>query len=99
MSKCRTKAAPREARSGSEKQGPARQQGLAEVLFSSKRALRELVLSSGLDVFARMLEEDRTALCGPRNKPQADRQAYRHGHDEGQVVLGGRKIRVRKPGG
>ena len=97
MSKCRTKAVVRKVGSGSERQGPAGKQGLAEVLFASHRALRELVLSSGLEVFSRMLEEDRTALCGPRNRPQPDRQAYRHGHDEGQVVLGGRKIRVSKP--
>jgi len=97
MSKCRTKAGVRKVGSGSERQGPAGKQGLAEVLFDSHRALRELVLSSGLEVFSRMLEEDRTTLCGPRNRPQPDREAYRHGHDEGQVVLGGRKIRVSKP--
>jgi len=59
--------------------------------------LLELVLAKGLGVFGRMLEEDRTRLCGPKNKPQEDRQAYRHGHDEGQVVLGGQKIRLSKP--
>jgi transposase-like protein len=48
-------------------------------------------------VFAEMLEEDRTALCGPRHQPNGDRRAYRHGHDEGRLVFGGRKIRVETP--
>jgi transposase-like protein len=67
------------------------------VLLDARRSLREFALSKGLEVFSQMLEEDRTALCGPKNKPQEERQAYRHGHDEGQVVLGGRKIRMNKP--
>lgn len=70
---------------------------LPEVLLDARRSLREFALSKGLEVFSQMLEEDRTALCGPKNKPQEERQAYRHGHDEGQVVLGGRKIRMNKP--
>ena len=44
-----------------------------------------------------LLEADREALCGPLRRWQPDRQAYRHGYDEGQLVLGGRKVRVRKP--
>jgi transposase-like protein len=65
--------------------------------LEGRQALRELVLTSGLKVFAEMLEEDRTLICGPRHQPNAGRSAYRHGHDEGQLVFGGRKIRLRKP--
>jgi transposase-like protein len=67
------------------------------VLQGARRSLHELVLSKGLEVFAKMLEDDRTALCGAKNRPQVNRSAYRYGHDEGQQVLGGRKIRLRKP--
>jgi transposase-like protein len=67
------------------------------VILNMQKALRELVLSSGLEVFAQMLEEDRARLCGPRYRPDAERQAFRYGHDEGSLVFGGRKIRLRKP--
>jgi transposase-like protein len=67
------------------------------VLQDARQSLHELVLSKGLEVFAKMLEDDRTALCGPKHRPQGDRVAYRYGHDEGQQVLGGRKVRLRKP--
>jgi transposase-like protein len=67
------------------------------VLVSTWSKLRELVTSCGLQVFEALLEADREALCGPRSAVQRDRAAYRHGHDTGLVVFGGRKIRVRKP--
>lgn len=51
----------------------------------------------GVESFREILEEDRTQLCGAKHRPQPDRTAYRHGHDEGRVVLGGRKVIVRKP--
>ena len=97
MSKSVTKAAPRKARSEFESHRPLSTPTLPEVLLDARQTLREFALSKGLEVFSQMLEEDRTALCGPKNKPQEEREAYRHGHDKGQVVLGGRKIRMSKP--
>ena len=44
-----------------------------------------------------MLEEDRAAVCGPRYAHQPARQAYRAGHTPSQVVLGGRKVAIRRP--
>ena len=70
---------------------------LPQVLLDTRLALRELVVVNGMKMFAEMLEEDRTALCGPRHQPSTDRRAYRHGHDEGSLVFGGRKIRLAKP--
>lgn len=70
---------------------------LPGVILDGHRALRELVLVNGLRIFSEMLEEDRTLLCGPRHRPSPDRRAYRHGHDDGNLVFGGRKIRVKRP--
>lgn len=74
-----------------------RRVGLREILVGTRACLREVALSSGLQVLASMLEEDRERLCGPRSQPSEQRRAYRHGHDEAPVVLGGRKVRVTKP--
>lgn len=70
---------------------------LVEVLVRVGQALHELVVEAGMQVLAKMLELDREAACGPRSRPQRARRAYRHGHDEGWAVLGGRKTLVRKP--
>ena len=44
-----------------------------------------------------MLEEDRTAICGPRYAHGAHRHASRAGTVSREVVLGGRKVLVRRP--
>ena len=56
-----------------------------------------LAARSGLEVLAAMLEADREGIVGPIRRWRDDRVAYRYGYDEGPVVMGGRKIRVRKP--
>jgi putative transposase len=59
--------------------------------------LMELVVDSGLQVLQRMLEQDRDALCGPRYRHLADRAASRAGTTPSEVVLGGRKVAIRRP--
>ena len=54
-------------------------------------------MASGLKVLEAMLEDDRAAVCGPRSAHQPERQAYRAGHTPSQVVLGGRKVAIRRP--
>ncbi|MGH3523481.1 MAG: IS256 family transposase [Mycobacterium sp.] len=44
-----------------------------------------------------MLEEDRTALCGVRYAHQSQRDAARAGTVASEVVLGGRKVAIRRP--
>ena len=70
---------------------------MLEVLVDTEGALHELVVQTGLQVLEALLEQDRVAICGPKSQPQEDRKAYRHGFDQGQLVLGGRKVQVRKP--
>jgi putative transposase len=57
----------------------------------------ELALRSGLKVFSAMLEEDRTAICGPRYAHEADRPASRAGTVRSEVVMGGRKVAIQRP--
>ena len=77
--------------------GSQRTLPLVDVLVGATEGLYELIVDTGLQVLAALLEDDRTALCGPRSKPSEERHAYRHGFDRGQLVLGGRKVSVPKP--
>ena len=70
---------------------------LVDLLVDARSELFELAVRSGLKVLETMLEEDRTAICGPRYGHVADRQASRAGTVSSEVVLGGRKVAVRRP--
>ncbi len=70
---------------------------LVDVLVDTRAELMELAVASGLQVLHTMLEDDRTAICGRRYQHQADRQASRAGTVPSEVVLGGRKVQIRRP--
>jgi transposase-like protein len=79
-------------------QSPAqRHLPLVDLLIDTRAELMELAVASGLKVLTTMLEADRTALCGPRYQHQAERVASRAGRVSGEVVLGGRKVQIRRP--
>ena len=97
MSKHRTKSSPREALFASERPASASRSSLRRAFLGAAISLREVMVNFGLRAFSDMLEEERTELCGPKNRFQSQRTAYRYGYDEGRVVLGGRKVVVDKP--
>ena len=51
---------------GVESPPPRRALPLVELLIVPRRSLFELAVRSGLQVLDDMLEDDRTAICGPR---------------------------------
>lgn len=65
---------------------------LVDLLVDTKTELLELALRSGLKVFTTMLEEDRTAICGPRYAHEPERPASRAGTTRSEVVLGARAV-------
>src|SRR5437867_9474304 len=99
MKKSRTKHPSRDTEFPSGRSASTRKLTLPEVLVKVGRSLRDLVTSSGLEIFRVLLEEDQAMLCGPRRQPQGDRRAFRHGTTEGPLVLGGRKISLTGPRG
>ncbi len=67
---------------------------LLDVLADTRTAFFGLCLNAGEQVLRTMMEQDRARLCGPKNVPDAERRAYRHGQTRGEVTLGGRRILV-----
>jgi transposase-like protein len=78
-------------------ESPLRHLPLVDLLVDTKTELLELALRSGLKVFTAMLEEDRTAICGPRYAHEPERPASRAGTARSEVVLGGRKVAIQRP--
>ena len=70
---------------------------LLEAVVAARSDLRALVMDAGFGVLGSLLEEDRAELCGERHARSEQRRAYRHGYDEGSLVMGGRRVKVRKP--
>lgn len=68
--------------------------GLRQMLQSG---LHALALVAGVRALQVLLEEDREALCGPRYEHDAARKSTRFGHTSGEVVLGGRRVKARRP--
>lgn len=51
----------------------------------------------GRQVLQQMLAEEVTSIVGVKGKHDPDRQASRHGVEQGSVVLGGRKLGLPRP--
>jgi transposase-like protein len=88
MKKATKKTRETEARSGT------LMLSLAEVIG---RDLREFVATAGTVALGKLLEQERTELCGERYRHDAGRGAYRAGHAMGALVLGGRRISMPRP--
>lgn len=56
-----------------------------------------LCIDAGRQVLGAMMEHERTALCGPKWKPSDEREAERAGSTRSLIVLGGRKIEMKRP--
>lgn len=78
-------------------EGKTTRKSVVEVVIGARDSLFQLGIDTGLQVLQAMLEEDRSHLVGPKGTHDPSRGAYRGGHDEGTLVLAGRKVRVRKP--
>ena len=70
---------------------------VAGVLSDVRSAFFGLCVNAGKAVLAAMLEEERTALCGPKGVPNPAREAYRRGHTRSEVTLGGQRISISRP--
>jgi hypothetical protein len=70
---------------------------VAELASAAREGLLALAVGTGLQVLQAMLAEDVARLVGPKGRHNPDRAAVRHGAEPGQVTLGGRRVRVRRP--
>ena len=59
--------------------------------------LLALSVEVGLGVLGELLEEEVEQLVGPKGRWNPDRTAVRHGHEDGEVTLGGRRVAVKRP--
>jgi len=70
---------------------------VAELASTAREGLLALAVGTGLQVLQAMLAEDVAGLVGAKGRHIPERTAVRHGNEPGQVTLGGRRVRVRRP--
>ena len=68
---------------------------LGELAGGLREGLLAFAVGTGLQVMAALMEEDVTAVCGPKGRHNADRCGV--GYERGSVSLGGRRIPVELP--
>ena len=69
---------------------------VAAVLANTRSAFFGLCVEAGRQVLEAMMEHDRTALCGPKDRHDTARTAQRAGSAPSAVTLGGRRIEMRR---
>jgi putative transposase len=73
------------------------QDALGELAGAAKEGLLALSVGVGLGVLHELLEAEVEEVVGPKGQHNPDRAAVRHGHEAGEVTLGGRRVPVSRP--
>ena len=73
------------------------QEALGELVGVAREGLLALSVGVGLGVLAELMEEEVDEVVGPKGRHDPERTAVRHGHEAGEVTLGGRRLPVERP--
>jgi transposase-like protein len=72
-------------------------EALGQLVGSAREGLLALSVGVGLGVLAELMEEEVVEVVGVKGKHDTERVAVRHGHESGEVTLGGRRVQVERP--
>jgi putative transposase len=70
------------------------QEALGELVGAAREGLLALSVGLGLGVVHELMERE---VVGPKGRHDAERTAKRHGHEDGSMTLGGRRVPVSRP--
>src|SRR2546430_1722133 len=76
---------------------PQIQEALGELVGAAREGLLALSVGVGLGVVHELMGREVDEVVGPKSKWNPDRAAKRHGHEDGSMTLGGRRVPVRRP--
>lgn len=76
---------------------PPVQEALGELVGAAREGLLALSVGVGLSVVHELMEREVTEVVGPKGKHDPARTAKRHGHGDGSMTLGGRRVAVSRP--
>jgi hypothetical protein len=70
---------------------------LGDLAGAAKEGLLALSVGVGFGVLHELMEPEVDEVAGPKGRHDPDRSAVRHGHEGGEVTLGGRRVPVGRP--
>jgi putative transposase len=73
------------------------QEALGELVGAAREGLLALSVGVGLRVVHELMEAEVDEVVGPKGKHNRERAASRHGHEDGSMTLGGRRVPVSRP--
>jgi transposase-like protein len=73
------------------------QEALGQLIGAAREGLLALSVEVGLGVLRELLEAEVDQVVGVKGKHNPERTAVRHGHEDGEVTLGGRRVGVERP--
>jgi putative transposase len=73
------------------------QEALGELVGAAREGLLALSVGVGLRVVHELMEAEVSEVVGPKGKWNPGRTGSRHGHEDGSMTLGGRRVPVRRP--
>jgi putative transposase len=73
------------------------QEALGELAGAAKEGLLALSVGVGLGVLHELMEAEVEEVVGVKHARDPERSAVRHGHESGEVTLGGRRVGVQRP--
>jgi putative transposase len=73
------------------------QAALGDLAGTAKEGLLALSVGVGLGVMHELMEAEVTEVVGTKGRHDPERSAVRHGHEDGRVTLGGRRVPVARP--
>jgi transposase-like protein len=76
---------------------PQIQEALGDLVGAAREGLLALSVGIGLGVVHELMEAEVAEVVGPKGKHDAARTAKRHGHEDGSMTLGGRRVQVSRP--
>src|SRR3954466_90158 len=76
---------------------PQIQEALGELVGAAREGLLALSVGVGLAVVHELMALEVDEVVGPKAKHDPDRTAVRHGHEDGSMTLGGRRVPIRRP--
>jgi putative transposase len=76
---------------------PQIREALGELVGAAREGLLALSVGVGLGVVHELMQAEVCEVVGPKGRHNSDRAAKRHGHEDGSMTLGGRRVQVRRP--
>lgn len=70
---------------------------MTDIAAAAREGLLAMSVAIGMAVMHELMDDEAAMLAGPKGKHDPDRHTYRHGYERSGVVLGARRLKIKRP--